>query len=80
MTSKAQKHKELIFDFLNELMTKDKYGNYQDTTGTIRIKCKKTALRKEHKILGSWHKIWSAYYKDIEVNIGATSLIVRKKM
>ena len=80
MVSKAQKHKELIFDFLNDLMIKDKYGNYQDTTGTIRIKCKKTALRKEHKVNGKWYKRWSAYYKDIEVKIGATSLIVRKKM
>lgn len=80
MTTKAQKHKELIFDFLNDLMIKDKYGNYQDTTGTIKIKCKKTALRKEHKINGRWVKIWSAYYKNIDVKIGATSLIVRKRM
>lgn len=80
MTTKAQKHKKLIFDFLNDLMIKDKYGNYQDITGTIRIKCKKTALRKEHKINGKWIKIWAAYYKDIDVKIGATSLIVHKKM
>lgn len=76
--TKLKKQKLLIKDFLKQMYNEDAYGNFLDNTGEVRYKCKKTSIRKEHKSCGKWFKVWSAYYKDIEVNIGSMHLVIKK--
>lgn len=58
---------------------KDSYGNYKATTskGTvIRYKIQPTSVRHEKqlsfeyngKTTNEWHKMWSEYYKNLEIN------------
>ena len=84
MVSKAQKHKNEVVEFLENLpnTTVDQWGNIKREeerlnhgeieTVQIKYKVKKSALRKEVRYAAdkTWYKIWSAYFKDIKVEEG----------
>lgn len=70
--------------------TKDSYGNYKatDSKGTvIRYKIqansvrheKQLSLEYEGKITNEWRKLWSEYYKNLEINPETGSLRRIKK-
>lgn len=61
-------------------LVRDSYGNYkgkQPDGIIIRYKLQKNSVRFEKqysyesfegKTIRDWHKVWSAYYKDLELN------------
>lgn len=55
---------------------RDRWGHYHK--GSIRYKMQKTSVRIERKLSSGWFKLFTYYYKDIEIN-PETHKIRRKK-
>lgn len=69
--------KEELESFLSKKgYKKDRWGHYHK--GDVRYKMQKTSVRIERKITSGWFKLYSYYYKDIEIN-PETRKIRRKK-
>ena len=64
-------------NFLSGKGYKKDRGHYHK--GDIRYKMQKTSVRIERKLSSGWFKLFSYYYKDIEINPETQKIRKRKK-
>ena len=74
MTRLSEQNRTLLENYLsrNSKWKKNRFGNFEDTTGKYRVKFQDTSFRIESKVVhdsgyikSSWVKIGGGYYKDV---------------
>jgi len=87
MTKLADQNRAAIENHLssNPNWKKNRFGNFDDTTGKYRVKFQDTSFRIETKVIhesgyinSSWVKIGGGYYKDVTFMDGYVLVSGRK--